>query len=145
MNSSLSISRHLLSVYTCISTLTLIFTFLDLHCPILNAKSYAQDQVHAHAVPIRKLTQQEVQKAIKNLKGWTLSKDQKAMSRTFTFADFGEAWGFMTRVVLLAEKLNHHPEWSNVYNRVQIKLTTHDAGGISSLDLSLAQAINRLE
>ncbi len=64
--------------------------------------------------------------------------------RTFKFADFSAAWGFMTRVALLAEKHDHHPDWSNVWNTVQIELTTHDAGGLSDNDVRLAQAIDAL-
>jgi 4a-hydroxytetrahydrobiopterin dehydratase len=67
-----------------------------------------------------------------------------SITRDFTFIDFNEAFGFMTRVALLAEQHNHHPEWSNVYNRLSITLTTHDAGGLSSRDLDLAQRINSL-
>lgn len=66
------------------------------------------------------------------------------IERDFKFASFVEAWGFMTRVALLAEKANHHPEWSNVYNKVSIRLTTHDAGGLTSKDTELAAAINAL-
>ncbi|MFL5286026.1 MAG: 4a-hydroxytetrahydrobiopterin dehydratase [Rhodopila sp.] len=75
---------------------------------------------------------------------WTLSPGRDAIRREFKFANFSEAWGFMTRVALLAEKLDHHPEWSNVWNTVHIELTTHDAGGLSDRDVKLAQAINKL-
>lgn len=67
-----------------------------------------------------------------------------AIRRAFRFADFSAAWGFMSRVALLAERMDHHPEWSNVYNRVEILLTTHDAGGLSEKDVALAEAIDRL-
>jgi 4a-hydroxytetrahydrobiopterin dehydratase len=76
--------------------------------------------------------------------GWAQALDHDAIRRDFTFADFNEAWGFMTRVALLAEKFDHHPEWSNVWNKVRIELTTHDAGGLSDNDVRLAQAINKL-
>jgi 4a-hydroxytetrahydrobiopterin dehydratase len=75
---------------------------------------------------------------------WTLMRDRDAIHRGWKFANFSEAWGFMTRVALLAEKHDHHPEWSNVYNRVEITLSTHDAGGLSSRDLALAHAIDAL-
>lgn len=81
---------------------------------------------------------------IANLHGWQLSDDGLGLRRDFVFADFVEAFGFMTRVSLLAERSDHHPEWSNVYNRVNIYLTTHDAGGISERDFSLAEAIDRV-
>ncbi len=73
--------------------------------------------------------------------GWTLSGDGKSISQAFKFKDFGEAWGFMTRVALIAEKMDHHPEWSNIYNKVEVTLTTHDAGGVTVRDLKLAEAI----
>jgi 4a-hydroxytetrahydrobiopterin dehydratase len=75
---------------------------------------------------------------------WSLVEDRDAIRRRFVFKDFSEAWGFMARVALLAEKHDHHPEWSNVWNRVEIVLTTHDAGGLSERDVLLARAINAL-
>ena len=73
---------------------------------------------------------------------WTPVEGRDAISRSFRFADFNEAWGFMSRVALLAEKQDHHPEWWNVWNRVEITLTTHDAGGLSARDVALAKAID---
>jgi 4a-hydroxytetrahydrobiopterin dehydratase len=78
------------------------------------------------------------------LPGWTVVEGRDAIRRGFRFRDFSEAWGFMARVALLAEAQDHHPEWSNVYNRVEILLTTHDAGGLSERDLRLARAIDGL-
>ena len=78
------------------------------------------------------------------LPGWALAEGRDAIRRGFRFRDFNEAWGFMARVALLAEAQDHHPEWSNVYNRVEIVLTTHDAGGLSERDLRLARAIDGL-
>jgi 4a-hydroxytetrahydrobiopterin dehydratase len=75
---------------------------------------------------------------------WSLSREGKAIERTFQFGDFSEAWGFMNRVALLAEKQDHHPEWFNVYNRVEITLTTHDAGGLSARDVTMVEAIAAL-
>ena len=75
---------------------------------------------------------------------WALRDDGLAIERAFKFADFSEAFAFMTRVALLAEKADHHPEWSNVYNRVEITLTTHDAGGLSQRDAEMASAIDAL-
>ena len=72
--------------------------------------------------------------------GWHPTRD--AITRQFTFSDFNQAWGFMARVALLAEQQDHHPEWSNVYNRVDILLSTHDAGGVSARDVKLAAAID---
>jgi 4a-hydroxytetrahydrobiopterin dehydratase len=76
--------------------------------------------------------------------GWTLEDDGKALLRTIKFKDFSEAFGFLTRVALHAEKRDHHPEFTNVWNRVDFRLTSHDAGGVSDRDIELAGAINRL-
>ena len=78
------------------------------------------------------------------LPDWSLAEGRDAIRRAFRFRDFSEAWGFMSRVALLAEAQDHHPEWSNVWNRVEILLSTHDAGGLSARDVRLAQAIDRL-
>lgn len=95
-------------------------------------------------MPIARLTETELTDALAGLPGWTLREDGLAIGRSFKFADFSEAFAFMTRVALLAEKADHHPEWSNVYNRVQITLTTHDAGGLSKRDVAMAGAIDGL-
>ena len=86
------------------------------------------------------LSETEVTAALETLPGWSL--DQGKLYREFRFADFNEAFGFMTRAALLADKLDHHPEWFNVYATVRVHLTTHDAGGITTLDLDLAKAMN---
>ena len=78
------------------------------------------------------------------LPAWSLAEDRDALCRSFRFRDFPEAFGFMARVALLAEKQDHHPEWSNVWNRVEIALTTHDAGGLSERDVTMAAAIDAL-
>ncbi len=74
--------------------------------------------------------------------GWTHDAERDAISKTFRFADFAAAFGWMARMALVAEKRNHHPEWFNVYSRVEVTLTTHDAGGLSALDVALAQAMD---
>ena len=76
--------------------------------------------------------------------GWSLLEDRDAIAKTFRFDNFVDAFGWMTRVALWAEKWNHHPEWSNTYNRVTVTLTTHDAGGLSSLDAKLARKLDSL-
>ncbi|GGB89570.1 hypothetical protein GCM10011363_02720 [Marivita lacus] len=76
--------------------------------------------------------------------GWTLLEDRDAISKTYKFEDFTEAFGWMTRAAMWAEKWNHHPEWSNVYNRVEVTLTTHDVDGLSSLDAKLARKLDAL-
>ena len=77
--------------------------------------------------------------ALETLPGWSaLATGRDAIQRTYKFADFNAAFGFMTRVALMADKLDHHPEWSNVYNRVEVTLTTHDAGGVTALDVEMA-------
>ncbi|HEX7389672.1 MAG TPA: 4a-hydroxytetrahydrobiopterin dehydratase [Acidiphilium sp.] len=89
-----------------------------------------------------RLTDTERAALVDLLPDWSFAKDRDAIERTFRFRDFSEAFGFMTRVALLAEKHDHHPEWSNVWNKVSIVLTTHDAGGLSSRDIKLAEAID---
>jgi 4a-hydroxytetrahydrobiopterin dehydratase len=76
--------------------------------------------------------------------GWTLEEGGKALVRGFTFKDFSEAYAFLTRVALHAEKVDHHPKFTNVWNRVDFRLTSHDAGGVTERDVALAAAINRL-
>ena len=76
--------------------------------------------------------------------GWSLEDGGKALLRTITFKDFSEAFGFLTRVALYAEKADHHPEFTNVWNRVDFRLTSHDAGGVTERDIALAERINRL-
>ena len=76
--------------------------------------------------------------------GWTLEDGGKALLRTFKFKDFSEAFGFLTRVALQAEKVDHHPEFTKVWNRVDFRLTSHDAGAVTERDVKLAEAINRL-
>lgn len=91
-----------------------------------------------------RLTDGERAAALAELPDWSLAEDRDAIVREFRFADFSQAWGFMTRVALVAEAADHHPEWSNVYNRVTIALTTHDADGLSERDVAMARAIDDL-
>ena len=93
---------------------------------------------------VPRLTDAERADLLAALPEWTLRGDGMAIEREFRFRTFGEAWSFMSRVALLAEKHDHHPEWSNVYNRVAITLTTHDAGGLSERDAKMAKAIDKV-
>ena len=93
---------------------------------------------------VARLGEAERGESLGALPGWTYNAERDAIAKSFTFADFNQAFGFMTRVALLAEKADHHPEWSNVWNRVDILLTTHDAGGLSVRDIAMAQAIEKL-
>jgi 4a-hydroxytetrahydrobiopterin dehydratase len=86
----------------------------------------------------------ERQAALATLEGWTDVTGRDAIRKAFRFADFSAAWGFMSRVALCAEAMNHHPEWFNVWNRVEITLSTHDAGGVSALDILLAGKIDAI-
>ena len=94
---------------------------------------------------IARLTDAERDAALAALPDWTLRDDGLAISRRFKFADFSQAFAFMTRVALLAEKVDHHPEWSNVWNRVDVTLTTHDARGLSERDVTMAKAIGEMD
>jgi 4a-hydroxytetrahydrobiopterin dehydratase len=91
---------------------------------------------------IAKLTAAEIETSLQALSGWELKEDK--LHRQLKFKNFSQAFGFMTQVAFLAEKMDHHPEWFNVYSRVTIELTTHEAGGISQRDLDLAQEINKV-
>jgi 4a-hydroxytetrahydrobiopterin dehydratase len=93
---------------------------------------------------VARLSDSERSEALARLTAWTHEPDRDAITRAFKFADFSQAFGFMARVALLAEAQDHHPEWSNVYNRVNVLLTTHDAGGLSARDVRLAEAIDAL-
>ena len=81
-------------------------------------------------------------KALAELQGWSMVSGRDAITKGFKFKDFNAAFGFMTRVALMAEKMDHHPEWSNAYNRVEITLSTHDAGGLTERDIRLAKFID---
>jgi 4a-hydroxytetrahydrobiopterin dehydratase len=82
--------------------------------------------------------------ALAKIPGWSETKGRDAIARKFVFKDFSEAFGFMARAALVAEQLNHHPEWFNVYKTVEVTLSTHDAGGLTERDVTLAEAMNRL-
>ncbi len=90
----------------------------------------------------RKLSPEARRAGLAGLVGWTPAADRDAIEKSFKFKTFSEAWAFMARVALVAEQLNHHPEWFNVYNRVEILLTTHDCEGLSELDIKLATRID---
>ena len=82
--------------------------------------------------------------ALGKLKGWSEVSGRDAISKTFEFKDFNEAFGFMARAALVAEKMDHHPEWFNVYKKVEVTLSTHDAGGVTELDVKLAEAMDKI-
>jgi len=90
-----------------------------------------------------RLSDDAVQKEMAKLTGWKQAENRSAITKTFQFKSFSQAWAFMSRVALLAEKMNHHPEWFNVYNRVDVTLSTHDAGGLSELDFKMAEKMDR--
>ncbi|MEW9805987.1 4a-hydroxytetrahydrobiopterin dehydratase [Mesorhizobium sp. ZMM04-5] len=93
-------------------------------------------------MPREKLDKPSVEEALTRLEGWALALDGLSIRRTFTFKNFSEAFAFMTRSALAAEKLDHHPDWSNVYRTVEVALSTHDAGGLTELDFELARRMN---
>lgn len=90
-----------------------------------------------------KLAAQGRKAALARLKGWSEAPGRDAITKKFQFADFNEAFGFMARVALVAEKLDHHPEWFNVYKTVEVTLSTHDAGGLTERDIKLAEAMDK--
>ena len=93
---------------------------------------------------VEKLSDKEREDGLSGLNGWVYDEGAGAIDHVFKFKDFSEAFAFMTRVALAAEKLGHHPDWSNSYNNVSIRLFTHDAGGLSAKDIALAKAIDKL-
>src|SRR5690242_8530409 len=90
------------------------------------------------------MTRDEIREALMRLPGWTMHETRDAIARRFVFADFSEAFGFMARVALVAEAMDHHPEWSNVYRTVDVTLTGHDSKGVTRRDLDLARAMDRI-
>jgi 4a-hydroxytetrahydrobiopterin dehydratase len=93
---------------------------------------------------VERLSAEARKSALQGLTGWSELAGREAIVRTFTFSDFNEAFGFMARVALVAEKHDHHPEWRNVYKTVEVVLATHDAAGVTSLDIRLAEAMNAI-
>ncbi|MDZ7823897.1 MAG: 4a-hydroxytetrahydrobiopterin dehydratase [Ahrensia sp.] len=85
----------------------------------------------------------KLQSQLADLEGWAMADDEKSISKKFKFANFIDAFGFMTKMAIVAEKMNHHPEWFNVYNKVDVRLTTHDSGGVTRLDMELAARMNK--
>lgn len=90
-----------------------------------------------------KLSSAAIVEAMQDLEGWAREDGRESIRKSYNFKDFNEAWGFMSRVALLAETMNHHPEWSNVYNRVDVVLSTHDVNGLSELDFEMAAKMDR--
>ena len=93
---------------------------------------------------VEKLTEDQKISALTELSGWTLADEQDAITRKFTFANFNEAWGFMTRIAIEAERMDHHPEWLNVWATVDITLSTHECDGLSMRDIALARFIDKI-
>jgi 4a-hydroxytetrahydrobiopterin dehydratase len=96
------------------------------------------------AMMAERLSEELRKSALKGLPGWKEVEGREAIERTFVFRDFNEAFGFMSRAALVAEKSDHHPEWRNVYKTVEVVLTTHDAGGVTARDIALAKAMNAI-
>jgi 4a-hydroxytetrahydrobiopterin dehydratase len=92
----------------------------------------------------KKLEGTERSNALASLSGWGELKDRNAITKNYQLADFNAAFGFMSRVAIKAEKMDHHPEWFNVYNRVEVTLSTHDAGGVTQLDIELAEFMDEI-
>jgi 4a-hydroxytetrahydrobiopterin dehydratase len=96
------------------------------------------------AIMAERLSAEARKSALQGLPGWTETPGREAIARTFVFKDFNEAFGFMSRAALVAEKNDHHPEWRNVYKTVEVVLSTHDAGGVTRLDVELARTLNAI-
>ena len=118
---------------------------------VLNSEVMSQRTLcEGHALIIKglvmtqKLTADARKAALAKLAGWSDVAGRDAIAKTFTFKDFNQAFGFMTRAALVAEKNDHHPEWFNVYKTVEVTLSTHDAGGVTERDVQLAEAMNKL-
>ena len=92
---------------------------------------------------MKKLSKDELAKKLKRLSGWKLVKGRSAITKTFKFNNFQDAFGWMTSMAIYAEKKDHHPEWFNVYSTVEVTLSTHDAGGVTNLDLDMAREMNQ--
>jgi 4a-hydroxytetrahydrobiopterin dehydratase len=99
---------------------------------------------YKEAIMAERLSAEARKSALAELAGWSEAPGREAIARTFTFKDFNEAFGFMSRTALVAEKNDHHPEWKNVYKTVEVVLATHDAGGVTRLDIDLAKAMNAI-
>jgi 4a-hydroxytetrahydrobiopterin dehydratase len=91
-----------------------------------------------------RLSAEAAKAELDKISGWRLAKSGAAVAKTFEFADFSEAFGFMARAALVADKMNHHPDWSNSYNKVKVVLSSHDAGGLTARDFKLAAALNKI-
>jgi 4a-hydroxytetrahydrobiopterin dehydratase len=107
-------------------------------------RNLAYDAANQEAIMVEQLSAAARALALKELPGWSEANGGKAIARTFTFRNFSEAFGFMTRAALVAEKNDHHPEWRNVYKTVEVVLSTHDAGGVTQRDIELAKAMNAI-
>jgi 4a-hydroxytetrahydrobiopterin dehydratase len=92
---------------------------------------------------VEKLSNEQIQQELQDLEGWNLIEGKDAIQKVFKFKNFSQAWAFMSRSALLAEKLNHHPEWFNVWNKVDVTLNTHDVDGLSELDFKMARLMNK--
>jgi|SRR5438045_3892643 len=117
------------------------------HCPLWSAPiglAWLQEQRIAEERMAQKLDEAARKGLAARLPGWTMATGRDAIQRTFKFKDFSEAFGFMARAALVAEKMDHHPEWTNVWNRVDVTLSTHSAGGLTELDVKLAEAMDKI-
>ena len=112
--------------------------------PMGAVRCWSKVHVKREMVMAERMSAEARKSALKELPGWTEVPGREAIARTFTFKDFNEAFGFMSRAALVAEKSDHHPEWRNVYKTVEVVLATHDAGGVTTRDIDLARAMNAI-
>jgi len=117
-------------------------TYIFVMDPIRGVGCWGKVRTKREAIMVERLSAEARQAALGELSGWSEVPGREAIARTFTFKNFNEAFGFMSRAALVAEKNDHHPEWKNVYKTVEVVLATHDAGGVTRLDIELAKAMN---
>jgi 4a-hydroxytetrahydrobiopterin dehydratase len=120
--------------------LPLLSGWIPGHPAVLELPSHVKQE----SIMAERLSAEARKQALKGLPGWMDTPGREAIGRTFTFKDFNEAFGFMARAALVAEKNDHHPEWRNVYKTVEVVLATHDAKGVTALDIELAKAMNAI-
>ena len=110
-----------------------------------NPRLKASDRLQLEKIMIEKMNPEALKSAMKNRTEWSMTAKKDAINKKFEFKNFNQAFGFMTRIAMLAEKMDHHPEWSNIYNKVNVRLSTHEAQGLTERDFRMARAMDEFE